>query len=272
MDRWCLIWSYWGLGQLLVLPGQMAFNLIFPGNQISCLSYLDRWRLLWFSCGPGQLLVLPGQMALTLILLWTRSAVFPTWTDGVYYDPPVDQVSCLSYLDRWRLLWSSYGPIQRLALDGPMAFTLILLWTRSAACPTWTDGVYSDSPVDQVRLLVLPGQMAFTLIPLWTGSDCLSYLDRWRLLWFSCGPGQIACPTWTDGIYSDSPVDQVRLLVLPGQKAFTLILLWTRSDCLSYLDRWRLLSFSCGPGQTACPTWTDGIYSDPPVDRLNDLP
>jgi hypothetical protein len=54
--------------------------------------------------GLGQLLVLPGQMAFNLILLWTRSAACPTWTDGVYSDPPVDQFSGLSYLDRWRLL------------------------------------------------------------------------------------------------------------------------------------------------------------------------
>ncbi len=220
--------------------------------KISFVSQLDRWRLHCFSNGLDQLIVLPWQIACSLtmiflyyrpgqpvctrwtdtitydtLLLWTmRSAACPTWTDGVYSDPPVDQVSCSSYLDRWCLLWSSCGPDQLLVLPGQMAFNLILLWTRTVGCPTWTDSVNSDPAVDQI--------------------SCLSYLDRWRLLWFSCGPDQ--------------------LLVLHGQMAFTLILLWTRSDCLSYLDRWRLLWSSCGPGQTACPTWTDGVYSDSPVD------
>jgi hypothetical protein len=139
-------------------------------------------------------------MAFTLILLRTRSAACSTWTDGVYSDPPAGQISCLFYLDRWRLLWSSCGPDQLLVLPGQMAFTLILLWTRSPACPTWTEDVYSDPPMDQI--------------------SCLTYLDRWRLLWFSCGPSQpfllpeemrylASCPTWTDGVYSDPPVDQV---------------------------------------------------------------
>ncbi len=146
-------------------------------------------------------------MAFTLILLWTILIACPTWTDGVYSDPPVYQISCLSYLDRWRLLWSSCGPDQLLVLPGHMAFTLILLWTRSPDCPTWTDSVYSDSPVDQITACPIDGQMEFIQILLWTRST--------------------ACLTWTDGVYSGLPVDQI--------------------SCLSYLDRWRLLWSSCRP-------------------------
>ncbi len=113
---------------------------------------------------------------------WHYSASYPTWTDGVYSDSPVYQVSGLSYLDRWRLLWFSCGPGQLPVLPGQMAFTLILLWTRSATCLTWTDGVYSDPPVDQI--------------------SCLSYLDRWRLLWSSCGPGRLPS-------FWSSPVQQL---------------------------------------------------------------
>ncbi len=163
LDRWLLLWSSCGPSQSFLQPEQMAL--------LSCLSYLDRWCLLWFSCRRGLLPVLPGQMAFTLILLWTRSAACSTWTDGVYSDPPVDQINCLSYLDRWRLLWFSCGPDQLLVLPGQMAFTLILLWTRSAVCPPWTDGIYSDPPVDQI--------------------SCVSSLNRWRLLKSSCGPDQL---------------------------------------------------------------------------------
>ncbi len=164
-----------------------------PVDQINCLSYLDRWRLFWSSCGPGQLPVLPGQVVFTLILLWTKLAVCPTWTDR-----PVDQINCLywTWTDGWRLLWSSHRSDQLLVLPGQMAFTLIPLWIRLIACRTWTDGwrlLWSSYGPDQ--LLVLPGQMAFSLVLLWTRLTV--YLD--------------------------------------GQMAFTLSLLWTRSTACPIL-------------------------------------
>ncbi len=113
MGRWRLLWSSCRPGQLLVLPGQMAFTLILPWTRlIACPTWTYGWRLFWSSCR-------------TLIAC-------PTWTDGVYSDPPVDKIncfsylgkwhlngifpgnriSCLSYLDRWRLLCFSCGPSQ----------------------------------------------------------------------------------------------------------------------------------------------------------------